>query len=207
MPTGHLRAQFVRLAARRTIAVARHQFTFRHARFGIDGVVLKFGNVAGGQQRSVASEVTLRAFVGGQLGGNVGLRKLQVRSGGLLQLRLGTCVIGGIGVFLGRSAAGSVCGGFSSQADLEFGGIGLRFGHVKSGLGLLHFGLIRPGINLQEDVAFLDGSVVVDKKLYDIAGNLRGNGGDVTVHLRVVGGYLASVNIHEDCSQNRDHND
>ena len=37
------------------------------------------------------------------------------------------------------------------QADLEFGGIGLRFGDIKSGLGLLDCGLIRPGINLQEE--------------------------------------------------------
>lgn len=146
----------------------------------------------------------MRSFIGGALGGNVGLCKLEIRGGGLLELGLGAGVIGGIRFFLRGSPAGAVGGGFADQADLEFSGVGLCFGDIEGGFGLIDCGLIRTRVNLQESVAVFDGSVVVEEKFNDIAGNLRSNGGDVAIDLSVVGGNLPGVNVPSDGKQNEE---
>ena len=67
----------------------------------------------------------------------------------------------------------------------------MRLGEIEVGLGLFDFRLILAGIDLHQEIAFFDRRIVIDEKLNNIAGNLRGDGGDVTIHLRVVGGNAA----------------
>jgi hypothetical protein len=43
--------------------------------------------------------------------------------------------------------------------------------------------------------------------LNDVAGNLRGDGGDVTIHLRIVGGDAAGEDVPRDCEQYQNRND
>ena len=174
------------------------QFAFRHARSGVNGVELIFGDVVGGEQRRVALEIALGAFVGGLFGGDVGFGDLQVRGGGLLELRLGHGVIGGVGLFLRGGAVGAIGGGCARQTDLHFCGICLGLGEIEIGFGLFDFGLIFAGIDLDQEVAFFDGRVVVDEKLNDVARDLRGDGGDVAVYLGVVGGNAAGKYVPSD---------
>ncbi len=129
------------------------QIAFGHARGGFHGIELIFGDVVGAEQRCVAGEIALRAFVGGAFGGDVSLGDLKIRGGGLFELRLGAGVIGGIGFLLMDGAAGAVGGGFARQADLNFRGICLGFGEIEIGFGLFHFGFIFAGINLHQEVA------------------------------------------------------
>ena len=121
------------------------EFAFCDARRGVDGIKLEFGDVVGGEQRRVTRQIALRAFVGGFLGGDVGFGHLQIRGGGLFELRLGTCVIGGVGFLLRGGAVGAVGGGFARQTNLKFRGICLRLCEIEVGLGLFDFGFICRG--------------------------------------------------------------
>ena len=127
------------------LLLGRVQIAFRHARGSFDGIELKFGDVVGGEQRSVARQIGLRAIVGGAFCGYVGLGDLQIRGGGLFELRLGTGVIGGIGFLLSSAPLVLLCGSFARQTDLDFRGICLRLREIQIGFGLRHFCLYSRG--------------------------------------------------------------
>src|SRR6266545_4306946 len=65
-----------------------------------------------------------------------------------------------------------------------------RLGSGNGGPRLLAPGLEVPGIDAQQQVAVLDGLVVLDPELHDVARHLRADGRDRTVHVRVVGGHV-----------------
>ena len=153
------------LLCRGKLLLGRSQLAFRHARCSFHGIELILRDVVGAEQRRVASQIGLGAFVGGTFGGYVGLGHLQIRGRGLLELRLGAGIVGGVGFLLRGGAAGAVGGGCARQADLDFRGICLRLREIEIRFGLLHFRLIRARIDLHQEVAFLYWSIVVDEKL------------------------------------------
>ena len=147
------------------LLLGRRQIAFRHARGSLDGVELKFGNVVGGEQRRVASQIGLRAIVGGAFCGYVSLGDLKIRCGGLFELRLGTGVISGIGFLLMDGSAGALRGGCARQADLNFRGVCLRLREIQIGFGLRDFCFVLARINLHQHVAFFHRRIVVDIKV------------------------------------------
>lgn len=110
-------------------------------------------------------------------------------------------------MFLRGGAAGAVSGGLAREADFDFGEICLGFSEGKVGFGLRDFGFVGARIDLYEEVAGFHRRIVIDEELDDISGNLRGDGGDVAVHLRVIGGNAAGEDVPRDCDQDDDCND
>ena len=58
-----------------------------------------------------------------------------------------------------------------------------------------------------KQIAFFHRRVVVDEKLDHITRNLRGDGGDVAIHLRVVGGHAAGEHVPRHREQDQDGDD
>src|SRR6202041_17922 len=90
----------------------------------VNSVKLVFGDIVCGEQRRVAGQIALCPIIGGLLGSHVGLRDLEIGGCGLLELNLGTCIIGCVGFLLSSGAAGIVGSGFARQGDLQLRGIG-----------------------------------------------------------------------------------
>ena len=82
----------------------------------------------------------------------------------------------------------------AEAARLADSGAGLGLGDGEVGLGLDHGGLgdgdlhlVGLLVELDEDVAFMDAVVVIDEDAGNLAGNARGDKGDVAVDVGVVG--------------------
>ena len=166
------------------------QITFSNPRRCIHSVKLKLRDVTRAQQRAVAFQVALRSFVGGSLGGNIGLGLQKVCGGRLFQLSLGSCEVRRVRILLCGCSPGVVNSGFASQRNLQLGGIrgGLR--EEQRGLGFVDAGFVFARINLNQDFALLNRSIVVNFKFDDIPRNLRRDGCDVAIQLGVGSGHL-----------------
>jgi hypothetical protein len=88
---------------------------------------------------------------------------------------------------LGCGAASAMRCGATRQPDLQFGRLRLGFGEIESGFRLIHFRLVFARVDLEQQIAFPDVHIVVDRQRNDVTGDLGGDGCDIRVDLRIVG--------------------
>ena len=172
------------------------QLALRHAFIRGKRVQLLLGNLFLLRQRYHPGEIRLGQLECGVLLLQLGMRVREVRGPRLLvretrarevgfrrgQLRLGVQIAAGRRLLRQRNA------------DVRSLRLTFRHGHRRS--LLVHLGLIIARINKHQHLAGLHRLVVVHQHLDHIARNLRGNWGEVPVHLRVVRA-LPRVEVHE----------